>query len=360
MIGLGVLLATYYQAAVDLYVYQRAGRMMLTGSWEQIYEIGVVRPFKYHPFFALLCTPLGFFAKMTGAKLAWGILSAGMVLDTLRRFRRHWQLDALAATAALCALCHALYWQTFLSNVTFAMLWLWTVAATSPSLWVSSFCYAFLIALKPFWLALILPWVLCRRWDLFGRIAAWLAAMSTAPVVLGWENFLVGYQRWYATFGDPLHDRNFPKPDNQGWFSLLYRQRSLDADERTLWFLAGAGIFALLWFWLWRSNWREAPERERWWWVEVSIFPFILWASPMSWIHHQLLLWPLLAVVWQAAAREWIPRLVFLTCAVLLSGINELVMERSTAYGLLRAGWPLLTFPLLTCWAASKQAALRD
>jgi hypothetical protein len=373
---------------IDTRVYWRAGRMLLAGDWAEVYQIHHLTPFKYHPFFAMLCAPLGAVKVGMAIKL-WAIVNAVAMYDSLRRWHRHWDLGWPEIVLALLCLGHALWWHCRLGNVTLAMLWLWTVALTSPRAWVQGLCYALLIALKPWWVALVVPWVLLRRKELVAPITATLAAVSLAPLALGWEAFLTSYQRWWATFADPMHDRNFPKVDNQNWYGWLFRDRTLDGDERLLWWLAGSAAVGLVWLALWRGAARRrvpvstpaastpaasapdptAPDPPApdplipdpaAWRLELSIMPLVLWTAPLSWIHHQLLLWPLLALAVGEARRHWDARLVLALCAIVLTVLSEPLVGRAIAYPALRAGWPLVGLVALEVWAGSRLAPRRD
>ena len=189
------------------------------------------------------------------------------------------------------------------ANVTFLMLWLWTFALTCARPWAVALAYAALIALKPFWAALLVPWLLTRRLALAGRVLAMLAGLSLLPALPGPGAFAMAYGRWFATFADPLHAHNYPKADNQSWFGLLYRHAdALPVPIPLLW-LAGSVLLGLGWLWMWRRLARDGGVAELWQ-VELSFMPVILWAAPLSWIHHQILLWPLLAAVWQAGRTD--------------------------------------------------------
>jgi hypothetical protein len=241
-------------------------------------------------------------------------------------------------------------------NVTFAMLWLWTVALTSARVWIEALSYAVLIAIKPFWLALAVPWVLARRWMLMARVSVMLVALSLAPLVVGIHSFFVGYQRWGATFADPQHAHNFPKTDNQSWYGLLYRHiDTLDGRLLLFWF-AGSLAVGVLWLWYWRRTVRQAPPRDQWWRMELSLMPFILWTAPLSWIHHQILLWPLLALAWQMGRHDRASRVVFFASLILLTVLSQSIIGRAATLEVLRLGLPLAAFVLLTWWAGRRIA----
>ena len=157
----------------------------------------------------------------------------------------------------------------------------------------------------------------------------------------------IGYQRWVATFADPQHAHNFPKTDNQSWYGLLYRHLdALDGKLLLLWF-AGSLAVGVLWLWYWRRTVREAPSREQWWRMELSLMPFILWTAPLSWIHHQILLWPLLALAWQMGRHDRASRVVFVISLILLTVLSQSIIGRAATLEVLRLGLPLVAFVLL-------------
>ncbi|HEY3933424.1 MAG TPA: glycosyltransferase family 87 protein [Gemmatimonadales bacterium] len=338
----------------DFHVYWIAGRALASG-WDAVYRISGLTPFKYHPFFALTFAPFGWLAE-TPARVVWAVLNAAIVVDTQRRWLRAWKLDEIAIGLAFICIGHALFWQYQFGNVTFVMLWLWTVALTSPRVWIEAGCYALLIALKPFWIALVVPWILLRRWQLIVRVVAMVGAISLVPIVLGPRSLVVAYQRWVATFADPLHAHNYPKTDNQSWFGFLYRHGDLLAGGVTLWWVIGCSAVGVLWLWFWRRIWRDPLPRAEWWLVEASLIPFILWTSPLSWIHHQILLWPLLALAWKLGRHEPVARVVFVVALIVLTILSQSIIGRSATLVILRWGIPLIAFPLLTWWVGARLA----
>jgi hypothetical protein len=308
-------------------------------------------PFKYHPVFALLMVPWGLLPFLV-AKLLWAAVNGLAILDLQQRWRRYWGLDAAAIGIGFLGVAHALTWEFLFANVTFLMLWLWTVAATSERRWGRSLCYAVLIALKPFWLILAGPWLLARRWKTFARVAVLLAALSLLPGLLGADSLVAGYTHWFATFADPLHVHNFPKNDNQTWYAVLFRHRAaLGAGVLPLW-AAGSAAAGLLWLWSWRDAVRKRVSGWRTWQLELTVLPVMLWAAPLSWIHHQILLWPLLALGWRRARETVSARTVWVASWLLLNGTTQFFLGRPRFATVSQWGLPILAFPLLAWWGA--------
>jgi len=336
----------------DFHVYWRAGAALRTDGWTAVYQISQLASFKYHPFFALILTPIGLLSE-PAARVVWALLNALLVFDLMRRWQRHWRLDAAAIALGFLCVGHALFWQYAYGNVAFVMLWLWTVALTTPSQWRSALCYAVLIALKPFWLALLVPWLLCRRFDLMVRVTVAISALSVVPIVLGINGMVTAYQRWFATFADPAQGLNYQAHENQSWYGLLFRHRDVIGTHVSTFWLAGAAVVGIAWLWQWRSAiWTTIPDRSRWT-MELSLAPFILWTAPLSWIHHQILLWPLLAVAWQLGRTSALARVTWIASFVLLTGLSESIIGRQATLLVLEWGVALLALLLLNWWASA-------
>jgi hypothetical protein len=348
----------------DFQVYWRAGQALLGDGWTGVYRVSDLAPFKYHPFFALIFAPFALLPE-TAARIVWAGLNGAALFDAQRRWSATWRLDPVAIGLGFVAVSQALTWQYKFGNVTFLMLWLWTVALTTERRWLEATGYAVLIALKPFWLALLAPWALERRVGLIGRVTVTLAVISLVPILVGVTGGqpLTGYDRWLATFADPLHDHNYPKTDNQSWYGFLSRFPEVVGDRLPLWWLAGSAVVGLLWLWQWRRRYfirgrgpgpsavaTEAGRRNRPW-LELSVAPFILWTAPLSWIHHQILLWPLLARAWQVGRSERRAKWAFVAVVVLISLLSEAIVGRPAKQTLFRWGVPLLAFPLLAWWS---------
>lgn len=338
--------------ARDFHVYWQAGVALRTGGWTAVYAITDANPFKYHPIFAILCAPFGLLPERVAA-IAWALINGAMVLDVQSRWQKRWAIDQAAIGMGYLCIGHAIFWQSDLANVTFAMLWLFTVALTTRSRWREALCYGVLIALKPFWIALIVPWLVYREFALIRRLVTTLVALSAVPLLLGVNGCITAYRRWIETFGDPMHARNYPSHANQSWYGLLYRHLDALGGRLDVYWLAGSAALGALWLWQWRGALRQPPEPDTRWQMEVAMIPLILWTAPLSWIHHQILLWPLLALVWQQARRSRSAGTVWLASLALLTLLSESVIGRAATLQVLGWGLPLIAFVVL-CWWASQ------
>jgi hypothetical protein len=348
-ISLGSALWLAVTHARDFHVYWQAGRALGSTGWEAVYQTSNLTPFKYHPLFALVFAPFGLVPEPI-ARVVWAVVNGLMLYDAQSRWRRSWRLDPVAIGLGFVAIFHAATWQYLFGNVTFAMLWIWTVALTTASVWIEATAYAALIALKPFWLALILGWLVARRFSLVPRVTIALGTLSLVPLMAGWTSGRTGYARWFATLADPAEVHNFAKPDNQSWYGWLARQVDPGSGRLVVWWLAGSGVIGLLWAWRWRHAIRHGPPPDRWR-LEASLVPFILWTAPLSWIHHQILLWPLLALAWQVGRSDRWSMVVYATSFGLLTVIAQTLIGRAASTALFNWGVPLLAFVLLTAWA---------
>ncbi len=347
--GLSIVMLAH-GAAKDFLVYWTAGRDLLSTGWNAVYAVSTLTPFKYHPVFALFFAPWGAL-PFPVAKLLWAVLNGAAVLDVQRRWHTHWKLDATAIGIGFLGVVGALTWEFSFANVPFLMLWLWTVAVTSDVPWRQALGYAVLITLKPFWLALIAPWILARRIRLIPLVALMLVGLSLLPATLGIHSSLTGYERWIATFADPLHEHNFPKIDNQSWYALLFRHReSLGGSVPLLW-IAGSALMGLLWLWPWRWALRHRVPPQTNWMIEMSVIPLLLWAAPLTWIHHQILLWPLLAFMWQRGREQPALRYLWAALWVLLNGTGDFFIGRAGYVAVAQLGLPILAYPVLTAWS---------
>jgi alpha-1,2-mannosyltransferase len=353
-----VTLALALGRANDFLVYWTAGRDLRLAGWGTVYQISTLTPFKYHPVFAVLFAPLGML-PFGVAKVLWALANGLAILDMQRRWRDHWRVDAAAIGIGFLGVVHALSWEVKFANVTVLMAWLWTVAVTSERPWGQALCYAVLIALKPFWLILVIPWLLLRRWTTFGRVALLLIALSLVPGVLGANSMVTGFDRWFATFADPLHDHNYPKNDNQSWYALLFRHREALGGNLVLFWAAGSAVVGALWLWAWRHLVREPGSQSAAWRLELTLLPVMLWAAPLSWIHHQILLWPLLALGWQRAREDVPARFAWAVTWILLNGTGQFLLGRSGFTTAHQWGVPIAAFGLLAWWGPRLSGAPR-
>jgi alpha-1,2-mannosyltransferase len=317
----------------DFRVYFQAGKRFLAGGWTDVYRPTELTPFKYHPLFAMLFAPLALL-PWAAAKFLWAALNGVWIWDAGRRFRTTFKLRNLHLFLALCFVIPALAWQLKLGNVTLLLLWLMAVVVSTRSSGVSGGAAGIMVLLKPFWAPFVLlPSLTSRRRTLLAFLIAALG-LSLLPLILGGPG---AYADWWHTLTDPVHGHNLPKEDNQTLFGLVARNReTLGSLALPIWFL-GSSLSGLTWIATVRSF-----DRDRFEMGVLAMVPFILWAAPLSWIHHQIWLWPGLALLLRGSSR-----ILLLVIWLLLTGTGELFFSKEVARSLHQWGLPTLAFPLI-------------
>lgn len=331
-------------SGADFEVYHRAAGTFLESGWAAAYGQGGLTPFKYAPPALVVLAPLGLLPLMA-AKLCWAALNGLVVWDLQRRMISA-GVGPVSLAVALLILVHGLSWQMLLGNVTFFMVWGLVVVATTASPGLRGLVTAGLIVLKPFWLALVPVLLVARQWRALKVTAVAVPLLALVPLGGGLGSAIEAYRSWLPTLTDPLHAHNFPKHDNQSWWGLLYRhQQALGPALRPAW-LAGSAAFMVAWL---AAIWRSPGNRITL--AVLGVAPVVLWAGPLSWFHHQLFLWPLLAVMWHRRDQRGVKVSLFGAAAVLLV-VTPLVLGRDRAIALELLGVPLVAFALLSMGAA--------
>ena len=324
----------------DFRVYYDAVNALVADGWDGVYAPHDLTPYKYQPPSLLLFLPLGLLG-WPAAKLIWVLLNGAAVWDLQRRLIRFGVPVGAVAVGVLFVL-HGISWQIKLGNVTFLMTWLLVVVATTTQPWPRAAGAAVLIILKPFWLALLPVFVLAGDRRGLLRVTAGVAVLSLLPFIGGIEAGLHAYQAWIPTLSDPMHAHNYPKNDNQSVFAILYRYRG--AWEGMVMPLWGALVLAVGLGWVAGARWISGARAVAL--ATFGVVPVILWVGPLSWIHHQILLWPLCAWLW---ARRDAPgmRVGLVVVWVLLNGTGELFLGRDGFETVSQLGLPVLAYPLL-------------
>ena len=317
--------------AEDFLVYFEAGARFLSDGWAGVYEGEALTPFKYHPAFLLLSLPFSLLPWLL-AKLLWAGLNGFWVWDSARRFQQTVDLTQKQLLIAFLFVIHAVSWQFKFANVTFLILWLMALALSRKPA-VSGGSSAVMILLKPFWSPLLLLAVLARQKRTLVVMLSVMVGLSLVPLLLGGTSV---YSGWFETLADPTHAHNYPKNDNQGLFAIVYRNRAvLGSLTGWAWF-AGSCLSGIAWVATVLSIRRNRFELGL-----LAMVPFILWAAPLSWIHHQIWLWPVLAVCLKKP--NWI---LLVVIWLLLNGTGGLFWPREWSSSLYRWGLPALAFPL--------------
>lgn len=336
------ILAMALGEAGDFRVYYTAAARWLEAGWPAVYQPDAYTPFKYHPLTLVFFLPWTI-VPFAVAKVVWATFNGALLWDSRRRVLA---LFPAASTSHVLwgffFAIHAITWQLKFANITFLMLWLLLWAVTDRRTWAGPVGVALLIFFKPTWLVLlpILIWSGARPW--FARSLAVLVIASAAVWLVGGNGC---YEAWFQTLNDPFHAHNYPKNDNQSWYAFCYRW--LEGNTSWTWVL-GSAVFTLVFLWQTRQNRRRTDL------VLVASAVVWLWASPLSWIHHQILLVPMftaLASIWappistagNVARILRDPRFLFFAFVwIALDGTGELFMGRAGFVWVSQLRLPLL------------------
>jgi alpha-1,2-mannosyltransferase len=325
--------------ASDFRVYYQAALRLWVGGWNAVYDPQALTPFKYHPAAVLFFLPWAVL-PFGVAKVLWALFQGWMLWDVKTRLGK-WGVSQTVFLVALLFVVHALTWQLKFANVTIAMLWLMVVAAQAKSATAAVAAPATVLLLKPTWLVLALAGALglsskqARGWNLrvVLGVAGVLAAVTGLVLIFSGGSV---FELWWHTLRDPLHAHNYPKNDNQSWYALCFRWKQL-WNVQWVWALgsiAFATLFCLI-SWPYRAS-RAAL-------ILATALPWI-WISPLSWIHHQILFVPILAVLLSTLPpRRWSHAHTLLAVVwVSLNGTGELFLGRAGFTIVNQAGVALL------------------
>jgi len=317
--------------AEDFLVYYNAGTRWLSGGWASVYEGEALTPFKYHPVFLLLSMPFSLL-PWVAARLLWAGLNGFWIWDSARRFQTAFGVTRNQLLIAFVFVLHALSWQFKFANVTLFILWLMALAVSrKPGITGGS--SAVMILLKPFWSPLLLLAILARRKKTLAVMLGLMVGLSLVPLLTGGVSV---YSEWFNTLADPTHAHNYPKNDNQGLFAIAYRNRAvLGSLTGWVWFV-GSCLSGFAWVFTVLSINDDRFELGL-----LAMVPFILWAAPLSWIHHQIWLWPVIAVCLKKP--NWC---LLVVIWLLLNGTGDLFWSREWFSRMYQWGLPALAFPL--------------
>ncbi|MGW8283923.1 MAG: glycosyltransferase family 87 protein [Gemmatimonadota bacterium] len=318
-------------AAEDFRVYYDAGVRFLSGGWTRVYEGDVLTPFKYHPLFLLLSLPFSVLPWFL-AKILWATLNGFWIGDGARRFQRAFGLADRHLLVGFLFVIHALSWQLKFGNVTFLILWLLALSVSRRPA-IAGGASGLMILLKPFWAPFLLLAVLARRNRTLLAMLGVICGLSLLPLLFGGTS---AYADWFGTLADATHAHNYPKNDNQGLYAIAFRNRATLGDLTNWMWFVGSCLSGIGWVLTVLS-----VDEDRFELGALAMVPFILWAAPLSWIHHQIWLWPVFAVVlkkpnWALLAVVWL----------LLNGTGDLFWSREWFSRLHQWGLPTLAFPL--------------
>ncbi len=327
----------------DFLVYFAAVNDYFEAGWFKVYDPSALTPFKYHPLTIWLFIPLGLL-PWNIAVACWAGLNAFFTYQASVRFQQYFKAAYWVPIVALICVGHAWSWQIKFGNITCLMLWLFSIFALSNSALKISISAAVLILLKPFWLVLLPIFVLEKQWESLKTTLLLVILGSAAICIFGFDSGILAYELWLKTLSDPTNAHNYLKNDNQCFYASLY---SIDAIGRTakigIWALV-SGVYFVHALWFGRSNHAL---------IALAVLAPMLYVGPLSWIHHQILLVPVLIML-LSYRQFWLVGIA----ALLFTGTGEAFMGRELFIAIHQFRIPALGFLVLSLglFQAAKRA----
>ena len=323
--------------AADFGVFYKTALDLRTLGWASVYDVHGITPYHYHPFTALLFLP-STYLTFPLAKWVWAILNGWWLWDSYRLAKQHFKVADGPVLLGLAFCVYPLTWQMKFGNTSVFLAWAVLIALTTRRQWLGDALLALLILIKLTlvgWLPLLLLTGHSRR---AGRMLIWIGGASLFAWLLAGSST---YESWWLTLNDPLTAHNYSKNDNQSWYALTYRYKTLWNMNAV--FLTGTAVFGLVYL---KQLW---PLRRREDVVLVTAALPWLWCGPLSWIHHQILLWPVfVGALAPLTPKPWTSRhTVLVVVWLLLNGITSLFLGSPLSLTAHEWGVPLLGFALL-------------
>jgi len=328
-----VLAEGFFGLHFDFEVYYSAVNAYFSGGWTAVYDPFAETPFKYHPLTVWLFVPLGVLPLGLAAWL-WAGLNGWFTYQACRRFQVVFGAANWMPVLALICVAHAWSWQIKFGNVTCLMLWLFSLFATAEFPRKQQLASIFLLLLKPFWLVLAPVYVIERAWRGLAWVIVGVLAASALVYFSGLEQGNLAYSLWEKTLSDPTNAHNYPKNDNQCLFASLYGYaQPLGGALFWIWAAMSGAYFAFVW-------WFSPPNLAI---RAISVLPPMLFAGPLSWIHHQILLIPIF--IYLLAQKRYT---TVVLAALLFTGTSEALVGRDLFQVLSQWRIPVLGFWVLS------------
>ena len=288
---------------VDFGVYRAGGLALARGADVYAIHVGALRlPFTYPPAAAVLFAPLAAF-DMRQAQAVWAVGSIialwYVVRLSLRRYATSAVGGSLLATAAVfVVVAH--------SNPVRVGMWQGQINVFLLLLILADFCGCFrslprgsliglAAALKLTPAFLIVYLLVVRRFRAAAVAAATFLSVALAAVAAGpstsWRYWFHGY------FANAPRAGDLQYISNQSLHGLLVRLTG-DPDRARLLWLSAAVLTAIAVLWAARRAHAERP-----WLAEALAMAGIVLISPLSWVHHWILVLPLLIASSRYAAE---------------------------------------------------------
>jgi len=339
LLGLGEWLFGLHS---DFLVYFAAANDYFEGGWFKVYDPIALMPFKYHPLTIWLFVPFGLL-PWNIAIACWAALNAFFTYQASVRFQQYFKTAAWVPIVALICVGHAWSWQIKFGNITCLMLWLFSIFALSKSALKIAISAAVLILLKPFWLVLLPIFVLEKQWESL-KITLLLVILGSAAIcIFGFDSGILAYELWLKTLSDPTNAHNYLKNDNQCFYASLYSIDSIGRIAKIgIWTLV-SGVYLAHALWFGRSN--QAL-------LALAVLSPMLFVGPLSWIHHQILLVPVL-IMMLSYRQFWLVGIATL----LFTGTGEVFIGRDLFIAIHQFRVPALGFLIVSLgvFQAAKQ-----
>jgi len=354
-----------HHTQVDFDVYRNGGVAMLHGADLYALRVGTLRlPFTYPPAAALLFAPFAFLA-IRPEQAVWAVCSLlalwYVIQLSLRRYARpRFGNSALVGLGVFVLVAH--------SNPVRVGMELGQINIFLALLILADFCgvlrrvprgcfigIATALKLTPAFLIVYL--LVVRRYRAAAVAASTcvivsLVATAFAPTA-SWHYWVRGY------FADAHRTGDLSYISNQSLNGLLVRLLGGPSQARPLW-IVGAAASALFVLWIARRAHAERP-----WLAEALAMAGMLLVSPVSWVHHWIIVLPLLLAALRCASetsgriRVSLLGATFALSAVLLWGIvwrvpvtDERVYDQSPYHFLVGSSQVLLLVVLVGALAA--------
>lgn len=317
----------------DFLVYFEAVNDYFEAGWMKVYDPSALTPFKYHPLTIWLFAPLGLLPWKI-ATACWATLNAFFTYQACARFQQYFKTANWVPIVALICVGHALSWQIKFGNITCLMLWLFSIFALSKSNLKIAISAALLILLKPFWLVLLPVFVLEKQWKTIAITISFVVLGCVALFVFGLDNGMLAFELWFKTLADPTNAHNYPKNDNQCFYASLYPITTIgQAAKIGVWTLVSC-VYLGSALWYGRSSHLL---------LALAVLAPMLFVGPLSWIHHQILLVPVLMLL-LSNRHFWHVGIA----ALLFTGTAEAFMGREIFTAIYQFRIPTLGFLVLS------------
>jgi hypothetical protein len=275
----------------------------------------------YPPQSLLLFTPLGWFARIQDAYLAYLVVN-GIVLIIIifllnQLFMEDWSVDSLLLSAVLVLALYQVFvtlsfGQTNCLILLFALLFWRDRDNPRAGIWMG-----FIIALKLNFAVLLLYALVRRKWSIFLSTAAFLIALTVLTMIaFGADRTLSFFNPQNSALITGYNLNMYTQNVNQSLLATILRLFGTEnLSSSPLFnplFIAGASILTLISAWL---SFRQSEENSIWAFTLVILLTLLI--TPHSLMYYGVLLLIPIFLIW--SAREKLPgRIWFALLTIML------------------------------------------